>query len=483
MKHLNLISAFTSLFLFLFIYIIIDANEFSAGLLTLTLGVVAFNLFLFVVYLIKDKVKVIRKQFIRPVVFFLLGYLIVFFQAYIDLLLGNLESGDYFFFIKPSLINRASLLSSMGLLTLFIGYYSVIKKSKTRFVKHKVYPLKPLIWLFTLLNIISIYLNLDSYLYGEYNQASIEESAGSLGAYFQLLFYISYLAIIILHSINSRLIGEIGVWNFLKKLGVLFYLNVSIYLILVMISGDRDPILSIGLTFLCAMTLGTQVKLKTRVIVLGVVLGTILISFLGIVRKMDENSSFTEKVFEAYSKDDISGYDSFFVPTAELSTSVRTLHLAIDYVPNRHPYTYGIFQLRESLKAIPFAAGIFEPLFPTHFRFINSAFFITWIDKGEIYYVGTGSSIIADLYLSFGEIGIFICMFLLGRLFRVLDLYIYDRNIGNVSSVLIILSIVILGSSISWSRGTFLAPIKAFALVYILILGYRYVFTSFKKMF
>ncbi|MCS4238346.1 hypothetical protein M2306_001541 [Myroides gitamensis] len=473
--------------LFLFLLVLYPFSiglNYSKGLLLLTLVIVIISVILFVFSTFFDPIVELRKQYIRPIFLFLLGYLIVFFQGYTDLLLGNLLATDLFYFVKPHLINQAALLSCAGLIALFLGYFIRLKPIKKKYKVFSVIPLDRLIIVFTLFNLLSIYLNLKTFLSGEYSQELIESNSGTSSSYAQLLFYITYLSIIILHAINCRLKGANSIIQFVKGLGWLFYVNLGVYLLLIIISGDRGPILTISLTFICAATVGTLVRIKLKYILMCVFGGALFITLLGIVRRMDTKVSLSNRLVEAFSENKISEkYESFSPVTAELASSVRTLHFVIDKVPNDYPYLFGLLQLRESLKTIPFAAGIFDPLFPSHFRYINSAFYITWLDKGNFYFVGSGSSINADLYLIFGEISVLLGLFLVGRLFRRLDVLVFTSDRKFISLYSIVLSISILGSSIFWSRATYLAPIKSIAFTYIMVYLYLGFINRKKKAF
>lgn len=460
----------------LIVYPISIGGSYSKSLLLYTLLIGAFSVALFIFSSVIDPVKELRRQYIRPIYMFLIGYIIVFFQAYVDLFLENLQPNAIFFFIKPGLINQAAILSVTGLIMVFVGYLTGRKRVST---KKKITPLsylptKQLIYVLTFFNVFNIFLNGQQMLSGEYSQEAIESSAGTVGAYVQLLFYVSYLSIIVIHSINSRVLANTSIIVFLKKLGPLFYINLIIYLLLVMLSGDRGPILTMSLTLIAAMTVGTQSQFRLGTIIFAIVLGASFISVLGVVRKMDEQLTFQERISRAWSEDVVGErYQSVLPATAELSTSVRTLHIALDYVPVHHSYLLGMFQLRETLKVVPFASGFFDPMFPAHFRYRNSAFFITWVDKGDNYKVGTGSSINADLYLSFGEIGVVVFLFLLGRLFRWVDLLIFSRGGMYISLFSVVLMISIVGSSIYWSRASLLTPVQSVALAYIFVIVYR----------
>ncbi|MHC5310080.1 O-antigen polysaccharide polymerase Wzy [Myroides sp. LJL116] len=461
------------LILSVFLYAFNNDSHFSIGLLGLTLFFALVSICFFVFSSFFDPIKELRKQYIRPIFLFLVGYLIVFFQGYLDLFLGYIDEFDLFYFVHPTLINKAALLSLIGLVSLFLGYYSYKKRGKIRHRKFKVVPIKKLVWFFYFLLIGYVYFNIAQILYGSYSQAMIESSVGTIGAYMELLYYITYLSLLILHVINCRLNHVKTIKGFVFSMSKGFYVNVIIYLCLILISGDRGPILSFALTYMCALTIATKVKIKFKYIIAGIFAGAMFLSILGIVRRIDDNSSIYSKIVTTISEGRVNEkYSSVLPASAELSTSVRTLHYAMESVPSKYPYLFGLFQVRESLKIVPFASGIFDPIFDPHFRYKNSAFYITWLDKGEFYFVGSGSSINADLYLTLGEIGVFIGLFLIGRLFRLLDVLTFHYGYDNISLLGITMSIAILGSSIFWSRATLLAPIQPIALTFILVKFY-----------
>lgn len=95
-------------FLFLFIVLLLAVivvypysvgSYYSEPLLLYTLSVSAIALTLFIFSALIDPVRELRTQYIRPIYMFLLGYIIVFFQAYIDLYLENLNPNSFFFLL------------------------------------------------------------------------------------------------------------------------------------------------------------------------------------------------------------------------------------------------------------------------------------------------------------------------------------------------------------------------------------------------
>src|SRR5690606_30579498 len=158
----------------------------------------------------------------RPIFIFLFGYFVVFFQAYIDLLLGNISPNDTFFFVVPDVINRGAALNTVGLVMLLIGYSFRQSPRILRPHFQKSIPIVYLVILLTFFNVLQVYLNINVLLSGEYSQEQLENSAGTAGSYANLLFYVTYLAVIICHTLNCRRRESCTLWGFFRGLGLLF---------------------------------------------------------------------------------------------------------------------------------------------------------------------------------------------------------------------------------------------------------------------
>lgn len=86
----------------------------------------------------------------------------------------------------------------------------------------------------------------------------------------------------------------------------------------------------------------------------------------------------------------------------------------------------------------------------------NSAMIITQSTLGTTEGTGTGTTIIADIYLAFGTIGVILMMGFLGRFIRKL-LYYAHRNI-----YYLLIYGVLMGMSVYMARAEFFYPAKLF---------------------
>ena len=114
--------------------------------------------------------------------------------------------------------------------------------------------------------------------------------------------------------------------------------------------------------------------------------------------------------------------------------------------------------LRNILSTIPFSSRITRSFLDSHWKYQSSDFFITYLIQGNFYTYGNGTSLIADLYLSFGLIGIIIGMLFLGVVIKKIERkVILDLN---ASIYNIVLYISLCGYAIIEARSGLFSPIN-----------------------
>jgi len=460
------------LILVLFLYIFIGEN-YSPLLLSLTIIACLIAVIIFLIR--QENFPRIKGHFLRPSTLFITGYLIVFFQCYIDLLVGNLTEYDRLIFVDSRLINKAALLSLGGLITFFVGYILYTPRKNLAIARADssqiIYPLNILKIFFVLVTFLFIYFNGSDCLIGSYSQEYLENKAGTMALYSEILFIITFMSIITLHCRNSSIKGISTLWQYVKSLGLLFHICLLIYIGLVMISGSRGPIMILGVSYICSFILIAKKRVHFSHFIAFVVVGAFILTALGYARNMDKTIPFVDRLSIAVQEREVRR-ESFATLTSELATSIRTLHYAMNYVPEAHPYLYGSIQFRQVLGTIPFASSATKSFFNDNFRYQSSAYFITWIAQGNSYTYGTGSSVVADLYLSFGLLGVLFGLFLFGMLIRKIELYVFYIPLNKIPLFYLILAIFAYGYTILISRASILSPLNFF--IFTVIFTYIY---------
>jgi oligosaccharide repeat unit polymerase len=424
----------------------------------------------------KEKVESLKKQFLKHSNLFVLGFVIVHFQFYMDYLLSNTTKNNTYVWYDINVVNNAFILSLTGLIAFFLGYFIFFfKQYKTP--KTKLYKKSSTLLLsyFSLVFLVVFYATVNPlYLAGFYGSVTLDP----ITIYAQFGFQICVFAALIQNTRN--LLGSSGnilekkysFIEFVKSQGLLFNCTVAIYLIGVVASGDRGPVMSVLLCYISNYIFLTKKKYSFKNIAFFVIAGAFIITILGQVRLMDKDISFKERFFIALSGDYVNlnreAENSISPSTKELATSVKTVHIALATVPNQHDFFFGQFQSQLVLGAIPFGTDLKNLVFDDNsYKYINSGKFITWTVFGDFYIYELGSSCIADLYLDLGIIGVVIGMFLFGIFLRKCERGMLEMNY--VSLFFHVFIIVYFCFSIYLSRSMLLFNVKLCIYIYIVL--------------
>lgn len=412
----------------------------------------------------------LKKQYVKICYFFILSYCIVHFQIFIDLLLGNLDLNNSFMWFDKSIVPTALTISTVGLLAYMLGYSLFYKKQP------EVKPLKkePKILNVKILNIISVLLMLvyfytidKDYFRGQYGEMEVE----TLPARIMFLFLAVVNAVIIINCRNLLVLkhSDISLLNYIKYQKTPFTL-LYIFLLLDLISGNRDAFVMNSLFVFFSYFYVTKRKIKLRQLFLLVILGAMSLSILGLARKYKDNASFKGRVNSALAQE----YENNNYPysvieiTKELAASGRVLNSAVSVVPNKFPHTYGLFAFQDVLLMVPMAKTQFISTVGIPKAYTSSAQFLTWVELGQFSTWGVGTSCVADTYLDFGFIGVMIIFFLFGVLSRRLESLAYSDNIN--SFYIITLMFLFFAYTIYIPRGTILYSLNKYTYILFFIL-------------
>lgn len=453
-------------------------NTMDSTIMSFVLVIVAFSVFLF--FTKKDKIFQLNGQFLKHSNLFVFGFLVVHFQSYIDFSLGNITKDDTFIWVNQSIVIKSMILSAIGLLSFFLGFFSCKANCshvtrEFRVGREKYISVKFLTYLSTVVLSVYFYTVNPLYLLGFYGI----ENMGVTATYMSLLFNVLIFAVIIQTSRNLRNQNKIPT-NFKQYIKLMDYhllILLVFYLVSVMLSGDRGPLMTYGLCFISGYFFVKKIKLSHKKGILFIFTSAIVISILGMARNLNKDLSFNEKIQLSLAENANDSRISFLPVTKELAGSVRTLHHAVNYVPLYHDFLYGRFQFQYLTVAIPFFS-IFSPIIyeDTSWKYSGSSSFITWIRQGDFPTSGDGTSCIADFYLDFGMLGVLLGMFIFGYFMRFAEVKMYSANIPNL--FLHVFIIVYLSDAIYISRSSVLFGFKITVLIYTVLIINKYIFNK-----
>ncbi len=448
---------------------ILDLGVYDKGYLCISVVISIAVIILF--FFRKERFQMLKFNFFSPVILFIIGFWIVHFQFYFDLLLGNFTEFDYKFFVKPNIIYKSSLISLIGLSSFLLGYVFCTPSKKQRIYKSYNDISTKILSFF---NLVLVFLFIKTagwaYINGGYGRVSLEDT---ISTYYSLFITLISFSIMILKSYgNSSFIdGRKKFIDYMKMYDGLFYISIITYISVVILSGDRGPAIVLLTSFVFNYFLISRKKMKITYFLLSIFIAASLISLLGDVRTHSGYvDSFSEKMDIALS-DDSKG-NSFLPITEELAGSVRCLNYALDYVPEKHPYLYGSIFFKNIISAIPFSSGLMRNFLDDSFKYRSSASFITWIEQGDFPNSGAGTTCIADIYIDFGLIGVVILLFIFGFIFKYVEVNLFCFK--NVSLWIYCLGFILMAYAIYIPRSSFLLQFRSLVWLYFIIKIFLY---------
>ena len=439
------------------ILLLLYNNGYDADiqLASITLSIVPIVLY----FIHNNRIASLKGLYLRTSYIFLLGYIIVFFQLNLDLILCYVSPTNSVF-ANPVVINKCSLLSVIGLCSYFIGNAIAINKdnnfSLKQSFKHSL-PRRFLVFQSALLSIFTLlylFFNAVHILNGDfiYSEDTMSEKAGSLSNYSSVMVLVLTFTRLASNAFNIKYNNEkLSFFDFLKSNGLLFNISVFMYIAFIFMTGDRGPIITIVLAHAITYVTISRKKIKLSVLVLFILTGGLFITAIGEIRKSTNLLTLSDILL--YKGNNVK--QSILPITSELAGSYGTFTNVVKEIPESHDYFYGVMQLRELVCAVPFLYRFIPFVFSSKDYENSSSSYCTYLIQGANRTYGNGSSILADLYIDFGYVGIVVFMFIIGHLVVKFDYELYfGRNIYWQMAAVVFFSF-----SIYISRATLTTPL------------------------
>lgn len=385
--------------------------------------------------------QAMRKTYLRHSVFFIVCFFIVFFQYDIDYIVGLVDDSNETTWINNNVVCRAMALSNMALASLMVGYFNFKDEQKPLgspeiqkiiCCPHKQY-----------LNLIILFLLSLAYASVPNDYLSYGYGKGLVGAgNFNLIIgYLQacFIAVFVLFSIDYRQ-RRSKKWLAYNLIPLCL---IFLYIVLVIVTGRRTEVIKmVTLVFISYFYCNKDSVDYKKVLLLGVFfIG--LLSVVGVARGMQVGD--VEESFVI-----LTHYKSIFPFTSEFASSVSTLHIALDNYPDKVDYNYGSTFLLSFLKIVPGLSYFTEHYILGH-QIQSSADIFTDIFFTGDYLYGLGSSVVADVYISFGPIGVVVTFLVFGFFLRYLEFVTFLKQ---SSPYILALSFCCYSSFIYVCRGT-----------------------------
>lgn len=338
------------------------------------------------------------KTYFKIELFFLLFYYLLFFKPYQLYVLGLNDIKQNFFIDNTywEYTNVSIVACTIGLLAFMKGFNSLIYLRKTKEIKHSFYQYNNLFNLIFTLLIFSLIIfsltGLKAYLFQAYTGSDTGDTTTN-GIYFiisVLMLFLSSFSVLIYNKYN--------------KIKYLYLFISVVYCLTLLFSGDRNIFFIIAISF--ASTYYTFIK-KIKLITLAIYIFSALFLYqiIEVSRKSnDRGLAFIEVLQEQFKepkKSDMLDKSSFSITT-------NATRVSFGLVPIKKDFFYGKFKIIGIAGIIPYSRALFVDPKDKY----KSSVDLLVLGSGTTWSVG--SSIIADIYVDFGIIGVVILMFFLG---------------------------------------------------------------------
>lgn len=417
-------------------------QEFSYPIYYITIAVAITSLITY--YRCRNKKNFLDFDTLFITICYLIGYFATFFydQPY--------YKAFFIFEFDYSYLNSGAWLFTIGMNAYFCGSLFVKTNLKVSNKIVKVYPTK-------ILFIINIVLMLAFILCGGIGfyqrvYADAGGEGGGITVYVQLLLSINSIILIVI-EIRNRFIRKD------YKIHYAYFLTIILFSFLLLYLGNRTTASMLLLSIIGLLTHWFK-PIKFRVFVIFLILG---IFSMWIVQQLRTGEKVSVNV----------SYPALIL--MDMTIPSRTIYESMEIV-DKEGINYGKTMFSPVFGVIPGLAGIVlgENGYGSAELFTRYAYekFNVPVENQ----IGLGSTIISDIYLSFGVVGVILFMWLLGRTIHIVELKSKDGEL--FSSFLLG---VFLANSVFWARTSYAHPARLIVWGSLLLLIYISVLFTYRK--
>jgi oligosaccharide repeat unit polymerase len=446
----------SSTIFFLILYFVIPKG---VDKIIMTLSLLNFYILFF--FTLKNKTKFVFDTNFKTDTFFMIFYYLIFYLMYQGYLLGLNGLNSRWLSGFEEYANISLITSCIALNAFCYGITSKFKihnqeKSNVILVPTSQFAYKTLAIVLALITMLLLFFYLKSglsvLLVGRYTGSRTGDVATD--GVFNLLTLFS--------MINLSL--SLYFYYFFRKFKwyiTFLLILIGIWIIILLIIGDRGHLLYFGLIFLAAYS-SLFKKVTIKYLFIYMFIGLSFYKVIELSRKLDDRSftnivETTEEFFSSNNADGgfFSEDNSFFTTTVGFR---GTFHL----VPYHYDYTFGHYNMVGILGIVPFSRS----LILNKNEFATTSDFLTTKLRGKYSVMGIGTNVVSDLYIEFGLIGVILFMYILGKYIYFVENEVRKRS---HSVVWFVLYFVSLASISEIARYTYSSPIRTCVWAFVFI--------------
>lgn len=291
---------------------------------------------------------------------------------------------------NEKLISKGCILSLLGCQSYMLGGLSLQNYNGGNRKRYRIVATKKLYWLLWFFFLSFILVG------GLSNFQALYKGEQTSSAPYYVMLPIVPLFIVIFAN-NNYQENNNTLCLYIKKNKQLLIFAIVYFVSLLLVGSRTTPI---QIILVCIAIYSMKVKPINRMkIVMLILIGIALLFAIQLLREESSN------------------VEGFYILDlfSDLIINNRSTFVVMDYV-NNNGITWGKSMLGPLLAPIPFLQTVFCTIFEINPTEISSAQIVTFLALGKDPSMGFGTNIVADLYLSYGLIGVLIGMFLLGRI-------------------------------------------------------------------
>lgn len=444
---------------FFYLFLIPDRKSFPNDSLNLNLSFIVIFCIVFFLFATSH----FFKNTVKYDLFFLIGFIIVHFQIPIMYSFGIRNFITDFVILDQFLMNFLTWFSGICILLWMIGHILGLlfiknKKSNLKIEVNNKFIIKK-----TLSDVVLVVLFLGfviiagkPLLSGMYDGG---KNWGENATYLFLLLRPLLIIRIFYFFYSLKTTDKSNIYQHIFNNAILLVVTL-LYFFLFFIGGQRSTILELLILIVTCYTVYIK-KINFVLVLVGIVIGGIIFTLLGLGRTGDYNDLSGNIVERGLNQ--VNSRNEFILPTDELAGSNKVSYIALGYFPDRIDFMDGKILLLDLLGIIPFGSHLLGDNFSVVEA--TSPVLFTYLDQGKYSAYGTGSDVMSDIYINFGVFGTIVVFFLFGFYIALVQ---YKFSFGK-DFYWSIISATIIISAIFINRAQFLSPVKDVFYVFIFV--------------
>lgn len=413
--------------------------------------------------------RAIQGQILTISFVFLFSFFIVHFVNY----LGWLIAPENYDFLNPKFANQACILSSSSFVAILIG--KIICKKPFKNSEHNreinyIGNVPP--WIMMVFLLLFITFTDRRYFSAGGNSAVLNEIGWNpIGAASYNICIAVIVANVITVVINNRDIirKRLTVKKYLSFYSPSFYILTLIYIVIVLISGDRGPMMDIIISFGFGYVILKKYKPNVFVLTIVGIFAIFVLKYLSFLRGNPDSLS-VEKL--GVINDRMSSFHEDNLPIIgemrELSDVVNAYHLVFGFAETNF-IIYGIGVIIQLLAIFPGIRYFIMALTGVPPTFYSTDQLATAL-LGEEY--GAGTTCVADAVYNFGFYGSILFFLIVGYFLRKLDLSIYQKG---VKLFVLTMAICYFTKAIYLGRSYVFQPVTLIVYTYLILILTKYI--------